>query len=388
MNVPKLRFNGFNEEWKSIEIGEVGEIITGSTPDTTKRAYYDGKKLFVSPADFNFGRFICETKTTLTEKGFSQGRRVEANSVLFVCIGSTIGKVAQNSHECVTNQQINSIVVKSTYSNGFIYSRLEKDSSKISLLAGKQAVPIINKTTFAKVKISVPTLPEQTKIANFLAAVDEKIQLLTQKSDLLAQYKKGVMQKIFSQELRFKDDDGREFPEWEEKTLNEVCECLDNKRKPLNDEERQAMQGEIPYWGANNIMDYVNDYIFNETIVLLAEDGGNFNEYKTRPIANISHGKCWVNNHTHVLKGKTGLSNEFLFYSLVHKNITGYVSGGTRAKLTKGEMLKIVIDVPSTKEQTKIANFLTVIDDKITQTQAELDAVKQYKQGLLQQMFV
>ena len=196
------------------------------------------------------------------------------------------------------------------------------------------------------------------------------------------------MQQIFSQELRFKDDGGGKFAAWVERTLDDVCVSLDNMRKPLNDAERQIMQGEYPYWGANNIMDYVNDYIFDETIVLLAEDGGNFNEYKTRPIANLSHGKCWVNNHTHVLKGKVGLSNQFLFYSLVHKNITGYVSGGTRAKLTKGEMLKITIGVPSIAEQTKIANFLTAIDDKITHAQTQLAAVKQYKQGLLQQMFV
>ncbi|MDQ1340034.1 MAG: type restriction enzyme subunit, partial [Campylobacterota bacterium] len=206
---------------------------------------------------------------------------------------------------------------------------------------------------------------------------------------LLEQYKKGVMQKIFSQKLRFRDDDGVEYPEWVEKKLGEVAECLDNLRKPLNDEERQKIKGNIPYWGANNIMGYVNDYLFDETIVLLAEDGGNFNEYKTRPIANISYGKCWVNNHTHVLRGKKNiLINEFLFYSLVHKNITAYVSGGTRAKLTKGEMLKIKIDMPTLNEQSKIANFLSSIDTKISQTEQQLEATKQFKKALLQKMFV
>jgi type I restriction enzyme S subunit len=185
--------------------------------------------------------------------------------------------------------------------------------------------------------------------------------------------------------LRFKEFSG----EWEEKKLGEVCDCLDNIRKPLNDEERQKVQGSIPYWGANNIMGYINDYLFDETIVLLAEDGGNFNEYKTRPIANISHGKCWVNNHTHVLRGKINiLINEFLYYSVVHKNITGYVSGGTRAKLTKGEMLKIEIALPTLKEQFKISNFLTSIDTKIDLATKQLDSTKQFKKALLQQMFV
>lgn len=163
---------------------------------------------------------------------------------------------------------------------------------------------------------------------------------------------------------------------------------MDYKRKPLNDSERQLMKGEIPYWGANNIMSYVNDFIFDETIVLLAEDGGNFNEYKTKPIANLSHGKCWVNNHTHVLKGKPFLLNEFLFHSLAHKNITAHITGGTRPKLTKGSMLKIQFDLPCFEEQKKIVTFLTALSDKILNTQKQLDLTKHYKQGLLQQMFI
>ena len=148
------------------------------------------------------------------------------------------------------------------------------------------------------------------------------------------------------------------------------------------------MVGEIPYWGANNIMGYVNDYLFDETIVLLAEDGGNFNEFATRPIANLSKGKCWVNNHAHVLVGNKLCLTEYLYYSLVHKDITAYVSGGTRAKLTKGEMLKIPVITPSIDEQNLIVNFLGSLDKKITAVTLQLNLVKQYKQGLLEQMFI
>jgi type I restriction enzyme S subunit len=238
-------------------------------------------------------------------------------------------------------------------------------------------------------RIFAPTIPEQKRIASFFTVLDKKIAELKQKKNLLEQYKKGIMQKLFSQELRFKDENGKEFPKWEEKKLGEVCECLDNLRKPLNDNERQKLQGKYPYWGANNIMDYINDYIFDETIVLLAEDGGNFNEFKTRPIANIYKGKCWVNNHTHVLRSIKNISvNEFLFYSLVHKDITGFVSGGTRAKLTKGEMLKIPISIPCLEEQTKISSFLSAIDEKINRTENQIQQAQQYKKGILQNMFI
>jgi len=238
-------------------------------------------------------------------------------------------------------------------------------------------------------RIFVPKVAEQKRIASFFTVLDKKVAQLKSKKQLLQQYKKGVMQQLFSQTLRFKDEKGKEFPKWKMKKLEEVCECLDNLRKPLNDSERQKVQGKYPYWGANNIMDYIDDYIFDETIVLLAEDGGNFNDFKSRPIANLYSGKCWVNNHTHVLRGvKNVLLNEFLFYSIVHKDITGFVSGGTRAKLTKGEMFKIPILIPSLSEQTKIANFLSSIDEKINRTETQIQKNQAYKKGLLQNMFI
>ena len=182
---------------------------------------------------------------------------------------------------------------------------------------------------------------------------------------------------------------GKSFRNGKKKRIEQIAECLDNLRRPLNEQSRKNKKGVIPYWGANNIVDYIDEYIFDETIVLLAEDGGNFNEYQTRPIANLSKGKCWVNNHTHVLKGRDNiLINEFLFFSLVNKDITGYISGGTRSKLTKGEMMKIKIIFPCLKEQSKISEFLSTFDKKVESTKKQIEAAKQWKKGLLQQMFV
>jgi len=247
----------------------------------------------------------------------------------------------------------------------------------------------ISSNDFINLPIKHPSLPEQQKIADFLTAVDKRIELLEKKKTLLETYKKGVMNKVFSQEIRFKDDDGNDFPDWEERRLGDVSECLDNQRKPLNDSERQNMKGDIPYWGANNIMDYINEYIFNEPIVLLAEDGGNFNDFKDRPIANYYSKKCWVNNHTHVLKGKKDLlDTKFLFFSVVHKNIIGFVSGGTRSKLTKSEMLKIPLGLPCVMEQKKISEFLSSIDNQIELLESQIDKSKTWKKGLLQKMFV
>ncbi|CDB11183.1 restriction modification system DNA specificity domain-containing protein [Bacteroides sp. CAG:633] len=199
-NMPDLRFPEFQEkkEWKEKQLGNIGEIITGNTPSTKDITNYGGNKLFVSPADISNNRYVSDTKIKLTDKGFSVGRYIPANSVLFVCIGSTIGKVAQNKFECITNQQINSIVPYEEYLSDFIYSVLEHKASQIAMLAGQQAVPIINKTLFSSISILVPPQKEeQQKIANCLSSLDELIEATSRKVEILKEHKKGLMQQLF-----------------------------------------------------------------------------------------------------------------------------------------------------------------------------------------------
>src|SRR5690554_4760893 len=161
--VPRLRFPEFRnaEEWKEWKLGELGEVITGNTPSTSKPQYYGGKYNFVSPADISEQRFIENTKTTLSDLGFEQTRKIPAGSVLFVCIGSTIGKVAQNMYSCATNQQINSLVPSSNFSGDFIYYLLLHESNRIAELAGNHAVPIVNKSTFSDVSVLCPREKEE-----------------------------------------------------------------------------------------------------------------------------------------------------------------------------------------------------------------------------------
>ncbi len=196
---PCLRFPEFRvlPNWEERAIGELGEVVTGSTPSTRKRDYYGGQYLFVSPADITDLRFVEETQTTLTKSGFQQARSIKATSVLFVCIGSTIGKVAQNSEICATNQQINSIIPSSENSGGFLYYLLSANSDSIANLAGKQAVPIINKTLFSSVKLVVPELPEQQRIADCLSFLDDQIAAQVRKIEALKAHKKGLMQQLF-----------------------------------------------------------------------------------------------------------------------------------------------------------------------------------------------
>ena len=196
---PRLRFPEFSEEgaWEETAIGNMGEVTTGSTPSTSRRDFYGGDFMFVSPADISDLRFVEETKTTLTKAGFAECRPIKKNSVLFVCIGSTIGKVAQCSRPCATNQQINSLVASPAFVADFAYYLLDRESLRIARLAGKQAVPIINKSLFATVKVTAPAFAEQQRIAVCLSSHDARIAAQVQKLNALKTHKQGLLQQIF-----------------------------------------------------------------------------------------------------------------------------------------------------------------------------------------------
>lgn len=197
----KLRFKDENgveyPEWEEKRLIEVGKIITGSTPETSNSGYYGGKQLFVSPADISTSRFVTTTITTLSDLGFDKCRNVQKGSILFVCIGSTIGKIAIAGKECATNQQINSIETTKHFSSDFIYSLLEFNGPRIKLLAGTQAVPQINKSDFSKIKFHFPILKEQQKIANFLFHIDSKIEKVNFQINKTQTFKKGLLQQMF-----------------------------------------------------------------------------------------------------------------------------------------------------------------------------------------------
>ncbi len=187
--------------------------------------------------------------------------------------------------------------------------------------------------------------------------------------------------------LRFKTDDGSDFPDWEEKILGDVAECLDNKRVPVNAEDRKKRVGTVPYYGAGGIQGYIDEYLFDEELVLLLEDGDAFDDFQVKSIAQYITGKSWVNNHAHVLRAKDNAY--FLFASLEHKDIRRWtqLAGASRKKLLKESMLKITIMIPSLPEQQKIADFLSTIDTIIEKQQATVSAWEERKKGVMQKLF-
>lgn len=171
---------------------------------------------------------------------------------------------------------------------------------------------------------------------------------------------------------------------WGKVNLENVCFILDSQRVPITASERIA--GSYPYYGANGLQDYVNDYIFDDELVLLAEDGGNFGS-KDRPIAYRVSGKCWVNNHAHVLKAKDNVNVDYLCYSLMFYDVSNLVNGATRQKLTQADMKKMVIPLPSLEEQQKIAATLDKVTDLINLRKKELERLDLLVKSRFVEMF-
>ena len=167
-------------------------------------------------------------------------------------------------------------------------------------------------------------------------------------------------------------------------TLESVCEILDSKRIPITESER--IKGQYPYYGANGVQDYVSDYIFDDELVLLAEDGGNFGS-KDRPIAYRVTGKCWVNNHAHVLKPKDIINVDYLCYSLMFYDTSGIVNGATRQKLTQSAMRQMQIPMVSMEEQIRIITVLNKVNELITMRKKQLDKLDELVKSQFVEMF-
>jgi type I restriction enzyme S subunit len=261
----------------------------------------------------------------------------------------------------------------------------------------------LGQKNFEELDVIVPEVDEQTKIANFLTAVDEKIAQLTQKADLLARYKKGVMQQIFSQQLRFKDDDGREFPEWEEKSLGDVAVSISNGLSLVQNSNSEGYKvTRIETISDKSInLNKVGYVLTDEDISSSKLEIGNILFSNINSISHI--GKVvYVDADYDLYHGMNLLrievnlplhNSKFIFYQLSSEKLkqtfeTKANKAVNQASINQTELKKTALKIPSKPEQTKIANFLTALDDKINLNQTRLNALKQYKQGLLQQMFV
>ena len=395
-NVPKLRFPEFSGGWEVKKLGEVAEFSKGkgiSKADISENGETEC---------IRYGELYTIYKETINEIKSRTNIDIkdlvlsEANDVIIPASGETQIDIATAS--CVLKNGIalgGDLNIIKTKNNGVFLSYLLNSAKKQDIANLAQGVSVVHlySSQLATLKISCPPLSEQQKIATFLSTVDEKLQALKKKKSLLETYKKGVMQKLFSQQIRFKDDEGNDFEDWEVKTLGEVCDFTNGKAHENEiDENGKFIVVNSKFVSTNGrVKKYSNRDIsplYKNDIVLVMSDVPN----------GKTLGKCFLidkddnytlNQRICALRSNTNYT-PFLI-SLISRNeyYLSFDSGVGQTNLKKEDVLNCPLFIPtSIEEQTKISNFLMAIDEKINNVDAQIKQTELWKKGLLQQMFV
>lgn len=404
--VPKLRFPGFEGGWEVKKLGEVCQMQAGK--------FIPASNIYESDSN-NDGEKLHPCYGGNGLRGYTQSFTHIGKFNLIGRQGALCGNITLASgifhateHAVVVTQN-EEILVDWLY-----YSLICLNLNKY---ATGQAQPGLSVDTLQKISIIVPSnRTEQQTIATFLTAVDTRIQQLSRKKALLEQYKKGVMQQLFSQQIRFKDEQGQAYPDWEEKRLGEVCNFLSTNslsRSQLNYAEGlvknihygdihtkfqsalDVTKEEIPF--VNGDVDISKIPVENYCIVgdlIVADASEDYKDVgKAIEIINTGGQKVLAGLHTLMLrdnKGHTAIGYKgYLMQShSVRQQIMKMATGVSVLGIAKTNLSKVVISLPCIEEQQKIATFLTAIDQKITRTNQQLQGIQQYKKGLLQQLFV
>ena len=393
--MPKLRFKEFHESWSKTSIAKVSG--GGSYGMNAAAITYDGTHKYLRITDIDeASRSFMPSPLSSPSGEISEDYRLKPGDIVFTRTGASVGKsylYKQNDGNLYFAGFLIKFHIDKADPN-FIFATTLLDAYRdfVAINSIRSGQPGLNADELSCYEFFAPAPKEQTKIANFLTAVDTKISQLTKKHGLLTLYKKGVMQKIFNQELRFKDDDGREFAEWVAVELQTICEI--NPKTGLLPETFVYIDLESVEKGIllKQTVISKNDAPSRAQRVLKKED---VLFQMVRPY----QGNNLFFNKTGDFVASTGSAQiraledpRFLYQYLHLESFTAEVmnrcTGTSYPAINSGDLGSIEISLPSQPEQTKIANFLTAIDDKITNVKSQLEAAKEYKQGLLQQMFV
>ena len=399
-NVPKLRFPEFSEEWKEISFSNLFDFLPNNTitranlsnNGAIRNIHYGdvlikfGSVLSIRSDDIPF---IKNTDTVNNNVFLKNGDIVIADTAE----DETVGKVTE-IFDIYTEKVVSGLHTipcrpKKNFAPKFLGYYMNSPAYHYQLFPLMQGVKVlsISKSNIVGTVIHYPDILQQTKITNLLSLIDKKISVQRQLVEALKKYKRGSLSALFPKkreitpQYRFA---GFTKP-WEQRKLGDCVEFLDTMRKPLKEGDRE--KGQYPYYGASGIVDYVSDYIFDEELVLLSEDGANITD-RNYPVCFLASGKYWVNNHAHVLKTNKENENNFICNSLERMDFTPYNSGMAMPKLNKEVCQKIPLSCPSFAEQKEIGDYFRSLDTLITLHQHKYDILLSLKNALLQQMFI
>ncbi len=397
--VPVLRFPEFSGEWEVKTLDTITDKI-GDGLHATPIYDNNGDYYFINGNNLTDKKIVLTENTKkVNEEAFNKHKINLSTQTILMSINGTIGNIAfYNGEKVILGKSACYLNLKQNENRTFIFNIIQ--TNKITAHFEKEltgsTIKNLSLTSIKSTKIFIPTLPEQQKIADFLTQIDYKIQQLTQKKRLLERYKKGVMQQIFSQEIRFTDDDGGGFPEWEEKELGDICDYKNGGAF----ESDVVENGEFYLITLNSIdingklksdhkkINYTDNSLKKDDLIMVLSDVAHGDFLGLTDI--IPSDNYVLNQRMGALKQKIQINVFYLktFINFNQKYFKLMGQGSSQQNLSKGDILSFKVGFPCIKEQTKIANFLSALDEKIALVEKQLNGTKQYKKGLLQQMFV
>lgn len=384
-SLPKLRFPEFRDadDWNISNIDAVASVSSGGTPSRGIPEYWDGNIPWVSTTLIDFNT-ITDANEFITKIGLDESSaKVFPKSTILMAMygqGKTRGKVAKLGIDAAINQACAAIVVDEGMDADFVFQNLSSRYDEIRSISNQGGQENLSGAIVKKIPFSYPDKKtnEQQKIADCLTSVDDLITAEAQKLEALKDHKKGLMQQLFPREgettprLRFPEF--RDAPAWDERRMGDIL-SVGNGR-----DHKHLADGEIPVYGSGGYMRSVNQYLYDGESACIGRKGTIDN-----PI--FLNGKFWTVDTLFYTHSYIGCLPFFAYAIFQNINWLDHNEAGGIPSLSKANIEKIEIAVPKLPEQQKITDFLTSVDDLITVEAQKLEALKNHKKGLMQQLF-
>jgi type I restriction enzyme S subunit len=416
---PSLRFTNFNEPWERKSLRKVSFIGRGKSKHRPRDAefLYGGEYPFVQTGDIrNAGVYLDSYKQTYSEEGLKQSKLWNEDT-LCVTIAANIAETAiLKLKACFPDSIIGLVPFVEQSSALFMKYQFDNYQIGIQNLAQGVAQANLNQEKLSNIEFSFPSISEQQKIVFFLNSVDDRIQQLSKKKASLEKYKKGVMQQIFSQAIRFKDEMGDYYPDWVEHEFDNLYifkgtnsysrECLNYQfgsvknihYGDIHTKYRSLFKiaiENVPFINSNIDLNKISqDNYCREGDLVITDASEDYSGIgKCIEIVSLNNQKVVVGLHNLLARPKanvfaTGFAGYMMQSTNMRRQIHRIAQGSKVLSISSTRLGKLISALPCLQEQTKIANFLSALDDKTHNVNQQLELLKQYKKGLLQQMFV
>lgn len=345
-------------EWRHKRVKDFGEIITGRTPSTARKDFYDGDYNLISPSDLDNGKYVRTAHKRLTKLGFNQCRALPKGTVLVGCIGN-VGKLGLvGNDESATNQQINALICNAEYDPEFIYYCFHENRGKLEKRAVKTTVPILNKTNFGNFEINVPPLPEQKKIAHILSTVQRAIEAQESIIQTTTELKKALMHKLFTEGLRNEPQKQTEIgpvPEsWEVKCFDSFAVL----QRGFDITKKDQRPGEYPVVSSGGVSSYHDEPKVKGPGVIIGRKGslGTVHYIPT---------DYWPHDTTLWVKDFKGNNPRFVAYLLETMRLKRFDTGAANPTLNRNIVHGEKIAIPPKDQQVEIGEALEAVESKI-----------------------